>query len=588
MDFPDMGSDPNHIDWDKVRQYHLAQTYQMIPQDVINNRPSVPTPGYQDEEYSFDHPMYTNMARELASTHTLNGFNPWAEFGGSRGIRRIGWELLGKTPKRGEFPDPHLNREDSWNYPYSRRTLANAAYSLMKGIKLGDIMQDAHYRGIMKPDQGKRFLDRVRPGYTFDMPMASFVKDPEVAQGYGNTYRFRLSPGARGLYGPENIAGVDKAPAYEMVTGGKFRVDGVDPGDVTTIHISQQGTYDPDELIDRLNRPKVAAREDLVLVVNNEIPQGRHVDLGDLDEIFDGPAYVRDEPNNTIQNIHGVDPKTSSVVPSFVRTAVTMVPGDEKYRFVGFPVPEGPFLSHAVQVRDPQGNLLSSAEISREEGFDLPGTAFVNSIHSPVKGQGHATRLLEHLEQQGVQPTWDYGGNSPEGDAFIDYYESRRGRPGRTASAASMPDFVRKVSSKAPGRHFVRSANEETMSLEDLRNLQALDYGVPVSEVVPAMVNEYRNGTDTQRRSWVDNGGPEGYLSKLKEDIGRNGMAEPISIGIHPKLGPVVYDGTHRAVVADQLGLDPVPVKRFQMVRGEHYASKPDEFVRSSQVAGKK
>jgi ribosomal protein S18 acetylase RimI-like enzyme len=117
-----------------------------------------------------------------------------------------------------------------------------------------------------------------------------------------------------------------------------------------------------------------------------------------------------------------------------------------------------------------------------------------------------------------------------------------------------------------------QAAARHTMSLAELRTLPTEDYRVRVDKVRAKMEHEWRHGTDTQRTSWRVHGGPSGYLDQLGADITAHGITEPIVIGHRPNGRTTIYDGTHRALVAHEQGIDPVPVTHLDLVPGQHIA----------------
>lgn len=123
--------------------------------------------------------------------------------------------------------------------------------------------------------------------------------------------------------------------------------------------------------------------------------------------------------------------------------------------------------------------------------------------------------------------------------------------------------------------HFIRKGSAEYMPLDELRKIPTGDYGgVPLSRTRRAMEREWRHGTDTQRTAWREHDGPSGYLDHLQDQISRNGITKPIEIA-QGEHGPYIHDGTHRALIAHENGIDPVPVV---YLGGQHTAGRAEDY----------
>jgi hypothetical protein len=65
-------------------------------------------------------------------------------------------------------------------------------------------------------------------------------------------------------------------------------------------------------------------------------------------------------------------------------------------------------------------------------------------------------------------------------------------------------------------------------------------------------------------RRYLDAKGANNHIDydALKEDISRNGIKTPIEVSHSDEEGSVLEDGHHRYVIAKELGLKKVPVRR--------------------------
>jgi len=333
---------------------------------------------------------------------TYMAAGPWANsFQRARGIRRSGWQLMGFDPKPSSL-DPHVQHnqypsygrgDKQWSEPGQENAMY--AYGLMHGIHNAQKPAGHLYRYV---GGGSELVNRLRRGSTFRVPALSFLHatddDAEPIEaleqyGTGNDIgaMFHVHPGAKAVNGM-----VYPNYGWEGITGGKFRVDNIDHDNfgMPTVHLTQTETYDPDKLVDkRLRSQQKAAGMDEEFDPNE-------VDISDLDHLLDGlpVPYVRRDSadelgiaDNTTQNIHGVEPKTSSVTPDFVRTSASFVPDDSKE-----PLRYEPGQNPGYE----DGNWDPDEE---KDFVPVPKTAAAQDV---VLYHGTSPEGLEHVRQNGL------------------------------------------------------------------------------------------------------------------------------------------------------------------------------------------
>ena len=99
------------------------------------------------------------------------------------------------------------------------------------------------------------------------------------------------------------------------------------------------------------------------------------------------------------------------------------------------------------------------------------------------------------------------------------------------------------------------------ISHRELAKMNAGDFDVPMPKARREMQREWDEAQPEDRPDFahpkdVEFGGPDKYLSHLKEDISERGMQEPLEI-----RNDTVTEGHHRGIAALELGLEQIPVR---------------------------
>jgi GNAT superfamily N-acetyltransferase len=125
-------------------------------------------------------------------------------------------------------------------------------------------------------------------------------------------------------------------------------------------------------------------------------------------------------------------------------------------------------------------------------------------------------------------------------------------------------------------RHLGAGIDVEYMPLEQFRQVTSPQHRVPVSGLRDAMRANYARSLPGERHFGEEtHGGSDQYLDHLRGQVARDGLREPLEVG-YPSAegarrfgpGPHLTDGNHRAVVVNELGIDPVPVRWTNRTHG--------------------
>jgi len=74
------------------------------------------------------------------------------------------------------------------------------------------------------------------------------------------------------------------------------------------------------------------------------------------------------------------------------------------------------------------------------------------------------------------------------------------------------------------------------------------------------------------------------YLENLKKDIRKKGIKDPVTVDIDPKTGEVeIIDGTHRIMLAEEIGIERVPVVLTPNSVGSHLDPAKDAAIKTIQ-----
>ena len=115
-------------------------------------------------------------------------------------------------------------------------------------------------------------------------------------------------------------------------------------------------------------------------------------------------------------------------------------------------------------------------------------------------------------------------------------------------------------------REGARHTAGTTMPLAELRELPLDNFeGVRVKGLHLSDAGREWGAGNGQSNCWVEHGGPaDEYLDHLRHSIRQHGIQNPIVIA-HAEDGKArVLDGNHRAIIAHEEGIDPVPVRHVQ------------------------
>lgn len=204
-----------------------------------------------------------------ASRDQVISSGDWIRFGGCRQIREAAYDILG-FDRHEIFADPHLHGGDpGWggaDWEASRPEAS--AYHILEKLRDSERSDMPLYRGIgiLGFDQ-EAFIEDLRVGGTFDLPVASFTGDETTARAFGEDILFKIERGARYVQGafmgiPDSVVeqmeeqsgtriyeeDFYEDPKYsELVSGGRFKVTHVKQDGATFIvTIRQVGVFDPD------------------------------------------------------------------------------------------------------------------------------------------------------------------------------------------------------------------------------------------------------------------------------------------------------------------------------------------------------
>ena len=219
------------------------------------------------------HELYKEFGVEVDSPYgegdpAVSG-GDWAMFGACRDIRESAYDLLGYE-RYDVFADPHLHGGDpGWGGGSTSAANPDAlAYHILEKLRDGDRLEMPVYRGVatygFDPDT---FINDLKEGDTFDLPIASFTGEQEIASKFGDSIIFKLEKGARYIKGgfmglPESVLQQMQeesgSPVYEedfyddpkyseIVSGGRFKVTRVRRNGMTiVVSIRQVGVFNPD------------------------------------------------------------------------------------------------------------------------------------------------------------------------------------------------------------------------------------------------------------------------------------------------------------------------------------------------------
>ena len=206
----------------------------------------------------------------IYSTADVIALRPWAYFGACRQIRAAAYGLVGYGDESGRsVGDPfvyHGSAAPDWGGAQARTSHPEAmAYALMTAVHEAEHTSMPLYRGIDIDYEStpEEFVEALREGDTFDMPLASFTDKKVIADKFGASVTMVLMTGARafnggGMGAPEEADDYD-SPLYdpdrdeateyrEYISGGRFVVQSVHPraDGGTYIYLRQKMTFDPD------------------------------------------------------------------------------------------------------------------------------------------------------------------------------------------------------------------------------------------------------------------------------------------------------------------------------------------------------
>lgn len=219
------------------------------------------------------HELYKEFGVEVDSPYgegdpVVSG-GDWSMFGACRDIRESAYDLLGYE-RYDVFADPHLHGGDpGWGgASFSAANPDALAYHVLEKLRDGDRLDMPVYRGVatygFDPDT---FINDLKEDDTFDLPIASFTGDREIASKFGDSIIFKVEKGARYIKGgfmglPESVLQQMQeesgSPVYEedfyddpkyseIVSGGRFKVTRVSQQGMTVVvTIRQVGVFNPD------------------------------------------------------------------------------------------------------------------------------------------------------------------------------------------------------------------------------------------------------------------------------------------------------------------------------------------------------
>lgn len=193
----------------------------------------------------------------------------WAYFGACRDIREAAYDILGFSRWDSEA-DPHLRGgiPDWGGGTVTAKKPEALAHYILEKLRDGDRLDIPAYRGVASYGfDPETFAHDLKEGETFDLPIASFTGNLEVAKKFGDGVIFKVEKGARYVKGgymgiPESLLEQMQeesgSPIYEedlmeelefseIVTGGRFKVMRVRKmGATFVVTIRQLGVFDPD------------------------------------------------------------------------------------------------------------------------------------------------------------------------------------------------------------------------------------------------------------------------------------------------------------------------------------------------------
>lgn len=214
------------------------------------------------EDYGIDPDDDPETMSGDGSIANMIALGPWVGFDACRDIRRAAYDLLGfkSTDQRHTRGDAHIHGgSPDWGRGSSVNDPELHAYALMLGVREGTKSNEPMYRGVGMVD-AESFIQQLREGDTFDMPLASFVNSRERSDIFGTDVTFVLEKGARAVQGadmgptPSQERAMeegldyyyDEPENFEYISGGRFRIRTIRKNrNGWTIQIRQTAVFDP-------------------------------------------------------------------------------------------------------------------------------------------------------------------------------------------------------------------------------------------------------------------------------------------------------------------------------------------------------
>lgn len=170
-----------------------------------------PPPGLDMGDFEYDdEPPPLELAVALGD---------WIYFGGARDIRAAAEEMLGfKIEEMTTDPGVRYRPNTGWGGADTpAKNPERDALILLHALRNSRAGSMPLYRGVDSPPQD--MVDALKPGYKFDLPLASFTEGQAAAQRFGSDLIFRLDNPDHAFEGGE-MSQWD----HEYISGGRFEV----------------------------------------------------------------------------------------------------------------------------------------------------------------------------------------------------------------------------------------------------------------------------------------------------------------------------------------------------------------------------